>query len=98
MKKIIVPLLFLVLPLTFSCEELNAILEDTGLSESEIVEGLKAALNVGTGNSVLSASAQDGYLKHEVIKILLPPEVQSFQNKIERQISIFNGNRNLSAT
>lgn len=80
MKKIIIPFLFLLLPFTFSCDELDSF---TGLTDSEIVEGLKAALNVGTDNSVVSASATDGYLKHEVIKILLPPEVQSFQNKIE---------------
>lgn len=61
-----------------SCEEL-----ENGLTNGEIVEGLKEALSIGLDNSVTSASSLDGYLKNEIIKILLPPEVKSLQNTIE---------------
>ncbi|GAA0890936.1 DUF4197 domain-containing protein [Fulvivirga kasyanovii] len=62
----------------FSCEDL-----DNGLTNGEIVAGLKEALDVGLNNSVTTASSVDGYLKNEIIKILLPPEVKSLQNTIE---------------
>ncbi|UII32650.1 DUF4197 domain-containing protein [Fulvivirga ulvae] len=61
-----------------SCDEL-----DNGLTNGEIVAGLKEALNVGLDNSVTTASSVDGYLKNEIIKILLPPEVKSLQNTIQ---------------
>lgn len=66
-----------------SCE----LFEDTTnpLSEGEIIQGLKEALNIGLGNSVTSASSVDGYLQNEVIKILLPDEVKDLQNKIETE-------------
>ena len=56
-----------------SCELLNDA-DDNGLSESEIIEGLKTALNVGTDTSVTILNAQDGYFKDEIVKIFLPPE------------------------
>ncbi|MBL6445512.1 DUF4197 domain-containing protein [Fulvivirga sp. 29W222] len=62
----------------FSCEDL-----ENGLTNGEIVAGLKEALNVGLDNSVTNASSVDGYLKNEIIKILLPPEVKSLQNTIK---------------
>ncbi len=46
------------------------------LSNSEIVEGLKTALNVGTDSSASTLSRNDGFYKDEAIKILLPPEAQ----------------------
>jgi hypothetical protein len=46
----------------------------TGLSSSEIVEGLKTALKVGTDSSVTKTSRINGFFKDEAIKILLPPE------------------------
>ena len=54
----------------------------TGLTDSEIVEGLKAALTHGVDSSVVSASAVDGYLKNQAIKILLPKEVSQLQNTV----------------
>jgi hypothetical protein len=79
MKKIIMPVLFVALSVNFGCEELL----ETGLSDVEIVDGLKAALDLGLNTSVATASVEDGYLKNEVIKILLPPEVTALQNEIE---------------
>ena len=55
------------------------------LTNEEVVEGLKTALDVGLDTSVSSASSVDGYLKNEVIKILLPEEVKELQNKINNE-------------
>lgn len=48
-----------------------------GLSESEIIEGLKEALRVGTDTAVGIVSKQDGYFKDQAIKLLLPDEVNN---------------------
>ncbi|SNT06965.1 Protein of unknown function [Ekhidna lutea] len=66
-----------------SCE----LFEDANnpLTEGEVVQGLKEALDIGLSNSVTSASSVDGYLKNEIIKILLPSEVADLQAKIETE-------------
>lgn len=64
-----------------ACSELDDVFK--GLTDSEIVAGLKEALNIGTDASVSSASQVDGYLKSEVIKILLPPEVQKLKSVVD---------------
>ena len=46
------------------------------LSNSEIIEGLKTALKVGTDSSVSMTSRNNGFYKDEAIKILLPPEAK----------------------
>jgi len=52
------------------------------LTSSEIIEGLKTALLVGTDTSVAVTSRVNGYYKDEAIKILLPPEAQKiYENK-----------------
>lgn len=52
------------------------------LNNSEIVEGLKTALKVGTDSSVSLTSRLNGFYKDEVIKILLPPEAAIiYENK-----------------
>lgn len=50
-----------------------------GLSNSEIVEGLKEALEVGTQNAVQIVSRVDGYYKNPEIKIPLPASVQKVE-------------------
>ena len=77
LNKFLILLLVVTCGLITSCEPL-----DTSLQEEEIVQGLKEALKVGLGNSTARASSLDGYLKNEVIKILLPEEVASLQNQI----------------
>jgi hypothetical protein len=52
---------------------------ETGLSEEDIVNGLKQALEVGTGNAVNAVSQTDGYFKNPKIKIPLPENVQKFE-------------------
>lgn len=61
-----------------SCE----LLEESGLSDSEVAEGLKTALEVGADSSVFKTSAVDGFYKNAAIKILLPPEASVIANNI----------------
>lgn len=51
----------------------------SSLSNSDIVSGLKEALNTGTTKSATRLSAADGFLKDAAVKILLPPQVQKIE-------------------
>lgn len=51
--------------------------------DSKIIAGLKEALDVGTGNAVKSVSAVDGFLKNELIKIMLPPEIKKIESVLK---------------
>ena len=52
------------------------------LSDADVIEGLKTALNVGTDSSVSVTSRLNGFYKDEAIKILLPPEADIiYENK-----------------
>jgi len=72
-----------------SCESLlktaNEIVDvssSSPLTESEIAEGLKTALLVGTDSSVSITSRLNGFYKDEAIRILLPPEASIiYENK-----------------
>jgi hypothetical protein len=59
-----------------SCDEASKILEELGLSNDEVVLGLKEALQVGTDTSVSNLSIADGYYKDQFVKILLPKEAE----------------------
>jgi hypothetical protein len=52
------------------------------LSESEVVAGLKEALQVGSRNAATSASRTDGYFGNSLIKIPFPPEARSMETKL----------------
>jgi len=53
---------------------------EQGLTESEIVGGLKQALDIGTSQAVMLVSKQNGYLKNPEIKIPLPENVQKAES------------------
>ena len=53
-----------------------------GLSNEEIIIGLKEALNVGTNNAAGRLSNVDGFFKDAVIKILMPAEAQKAEKKL----------------
>jgi hypothetical protein len=53
-----------------------------GLSQNEIVQGLKEALNVGTKNSANKLSALNGYFGNQLIKILMPPEAKKIESTL----------------
>ncbi|WP_026995442.1 DUF4197 domain-containing protein [Flectobacillus major] len=58
-----------------------------GLTTEEISKGLKEALTVGIKNSSSQASALDGYLGNQTIKLLFPPEARKVEEKL-RQIGL----------
>jgi len=49
------------------------------LSDSTIIEGLKEALRIGTGNAVTNVSQVDGYFKNPKIHIPLPEKIQKVE-------------------
>jgi len=51
---------------------------DQELSTGKIVDGLKEALRIGTGNAVSTLSRPGGYLDNPKIRIPLPESVQKF--------------------
>jgi hypothetical protein len=46
----------------------------TGLSNADIISGLKEALRVATDSTAKTLSATDGFFKNEAIKLLMPAE------------------------
>ena len=55
---------------------------DQGLTESKIIDGLKEALKIGSGNAIGLVSKTDGYFKNPKIKIPLPSSVQKIEKVI----------------
>ncbi len=67
-----------------------------GLSDSEIVEGLVEALNIGISSSVDDAS-KNGYLENQLIRIALPSDIQQLRNDIStKSIPVFGVNVKLN--
>lgn len=62
-------------------EELEQLLSP-GLSQSEVISGLREALKVGTDTSVGRLNALNGYFADQAVKILLPPEAQVIQQYV----------------
>ena len=52
----------------------------SGLSNDDIVQGLKEALSVGARNSADQLSAADGFFKNAVIKVLMPEEAKKVES------------------
>jgi hypothetical protein len=76
----------------FGCAEMQQVLDQlpqgTGvLSQAEIGNGLKEALNNGIAKQVSKLTATDGFFKNEAVKILLPEELQIVDKKL-RQIGM----------
>lgn len=82
-KLLLLPAMFLVFS---SCDVAQQVLNQTGqtggLSNSEIVSGLKEALTVGAQNSSNILSATDGFFANAVIKILMPPEAEKVEKTL----------------
>jgi hypothetical protein len=86
MKKIVVSIAFLSL---VSCAEMQQVLEQlpqqTGiLSQTEMGNGLKEALNNGITKQVSKLTATDGFFRNEAVKILLPEELQKVDTKLRQ--------------
>ena len=89
MKKIVFSLVAFSL---FGCAEMQQVMDQlpqgTGiLSQAEIGNGLKEALNNGITKQVSKLTATDGFFKNEAVKILLPQELQVVDKKL-RQIGM----------
>ena len=71
-----------------SCDILQQILDDTsgggGLTDSEIISGLKEALIEGAVSSSKTLNATDGYFKDNAVKILLPPEANVIVENLQK--------------
>ncbi len=55
-----------------------------GSGDSDLIAGLKEALSVGAKNAVQLLSQVDGYFGNEVIKILMPEEIQKVANTLAK--------------
>ena len=53
-----------------------------GLSNEDIISGLKEALTVGTNNGTNKLSMVDGFFKDAALKILMPTEAQKVEKKL----------------
>ncbi len=53
-------------------------------SQSQIVQGLKQALTIGTQNSTNRLSTVDGFFADAAIKILMPPEAQDVEKTLRQ--------------
>lgn len=66
------------------CDKVGEIFSNLGLSDEEIVKGLRTALDSSANTSALSASKVDGFLMNELIKIAAPPEVVQLKEVLDR--------------
>jgi hypothetical protein len=65
----------------------SAATQGNGLSNDEVVKGLREALTIGSGNASGNASKRDGFLKNNLIKIPFPKEAKVVETKA-RQIGM----------
>ena len=77
-----------------SCAELqdvvNQLPQNSGvISDTDIASGLRQALNKGIDKQVSKLTLKDGYYKNELVKILLPEELQKV-DKALRTVGLGN--------
>lgn len=78
----------------FACGELQQVVNQlpqsgNGISNLEIANGLKEALNMGIEKQVSKLTQTDGFYKNELVKILLPEELQKVDQTL-RDIGMGN--------
>lgn len=74
----------------FSCGELQQVINQMpqeGLGNAEIASGLRQALDFGIDKQVSKLTKVDGFYKNELVKILLPAELQKV-DKVLRDIGL----------
>ena len=97
-KKIVFPFLILCTIILTSCDVLlqtaNSVMQTSQpLSTTEVVNGLKEALKVGTDTATTRIGKLNGYLLDQAIKISLPPqanEVVKYAQKIPGMDKLIN--------
>ncbi|MDX1774051.1 DUF4197 domain-containing protein [Oceanihabitans sediminis] len=87
-------LLIFLLVLNFTaCAEFQQVIDqlpqEVGLSEAEIGSGLREALNLGIDKQVTRLTQKDGFFKNDLVRILLPEELQKV-DKALRDIGLGN--------
>ncbi|AYN68799.1 DUF4197 domain-containing protein [Euzebyella marina] len=90
-KKIIYSFIFLSL---ISCNELQQVVNqlpqgESGIGTAQIAAGLREALDKGIDKQVSKLTQEDGFFKNELVKILLPEELQKV-DKTLRDIGLSN--------
>ena len=97
--------------LLVSCAELEKVVseavkvnttQNAPLTEAEVINGLKEALEVGTKNVVKQVSVENGFYENPRIKIEFPPEAQKVKEKVlalgmEAQVQKFEYTLNRAA-
>jgi len=89
MKKIVA---FIGIILLSSCAELQHVINNlptgtgtsTGLSNEYIASGLRQALDKGINLQVSKLTAKDGFFRNQLVKILLPTELQKVDNSLRK--------------
>lgn len=81
-------LFLLLIPCTFfsGCDTAQQILNSVetagGLTNTDIVSGLREALTIGTSNSANKLSSVDGFFKNAAIKILIPEDAKKVESTL----------------
>lgn len=90
MKQILVGIAFLAFTPTYAQlptslkEAASKVSSGGGLTNDEVVAGLKEALVKGADASVLKGSALDGYWKNDLIRIPFPPEAEKMKGTLDK--------------
>ncbi|MFQ3297146.1 MAG: hypothetical protein ACI9JT_001129 [Polaribacter sp.] len=82
-------ILVLVIAVQFAgCAELQKVVNNlptgVGLSQDQIGNGLREALNNGIKNQVSKLTSKDGFYRNELVKIILPEELQAVDKGLRR--------------
>ena len=83
MKKTLI--VFASLLILVACDKAKEIIDEVlpGLSEEQVVEGLKSALVVGSDTATNSLHQENGYYNDPLVKILLPDDTKALIENIE---------------
>jgi hypothetical protein len=63
-------------------KEIDKTINNKGLTNQEIIDGLKEALSIGSNNAGSSASKVNGFFGNSLIKIPFPPEAVKMESKL----------------
>jgi len=78
----------LLLLVSCSSEEIKKYIDtidkERPLTSTEVIHGLKEALNVGTINATAALSKANGYLSNKFIKIPFPPKARTVENTLRK--------------
>jgi hypothetical protein len=70
-----------------ACSELQQVvnqLPNGGITNNQIASGLKEALNKGITDKVSLLAVKDGFFKNQLVKIMLPAELQKVDNTLRK--------------